>query len=416
MKKIGKIITLTAFTCSIVFGQETAMDLIEKSATQHPSVLAKNATLFASEYEKDSAFYQFFATPSVSYERKYNDTDDESTVFKLSQPLFVGGKIKYGYDRAEIAMSIANLNIQDLQDTLAIQMIEALYNYRSALKRVEVQKDTLAKLHGYQEMIQKRANSGISPESDIYLIESRLSYEKNQLTTFETAKDKAKRMIDYLLAEEIEENTLNNIVNSNFENKMITILADGEKGFIETSLFRNPELKKYHNEILKSNKELEIEKSILYPSVYANWINRDGDNIENDTYVGVSVEFKLGAGLSTYSNIQAAKQKTLAFKSEYESKKENLTRTYKDELEEYTQIKTKIVELEKMIKNTTMVVDSYNRLFILGKKSWLDLLNSERELTQYKLNYYDTKSYLELVPLKFAIRVGELSLKNEENN
>ena len=69
MKKITKILSLAALSCTLVLADDSAIELIEKSVTKHPSILAKNAAQFATEYEKDSAFYQFFATPSVNYER-----------------------------------------------------------------------------------------------------------------------------------------------------------------------------------------------------------------------------------------------------------------------------------------------------------------------------------------------------------
>jgi adhesin transport system outer membrane protein len=66
--------------------------------------------------------------------------------------------------------------------------------------------------------------------------------------------------------------------------------------------------------------------------------------------------------------------------------------------------------MSETIHSAQAVFDSYTRLFIAGKRQWLDLVNSSRELTQYKTSLADLESSLQASAYQLALKRGQIPL------
>ena len=80
----------------------------------------------------------------------------------------------------------------------------------------------------------------------------------------------------------------------------------------------------------------------------------------------------------------------------------------------YEIAKNRINILKRSVDSAQNVLDSYTRLFLAGKRQWLDLVNASREVMQYKIelsNLYVTKSILSY---KLALKNGQIDLLTGE--
>lgn len=70
--------------------------------------------------------------------------------------------------------------------------------------------------------------------------------------------------------------------------------------------------------------------------------------------------------------------------------------------------------MNKTIEASQNVLDSYTRLFVAGKRQWLDLVNSSREVTQNKISLADIKATLVTSAYRLALKNGEIKLESGE--
>ena len=80
----------------------------------------------------------------------------------------------------------------------------------------------------------------------------------------------------------------------------------------------------------------------------------------------------------------------------------------------YEITKSRIKVIKRSVDSAQNVLDSYTRLFLAGKRQWLDLVNASREVLQYKIELsklYVTKSVLSY---KLALKNGQIDLLTGE--
>ena len=77
------------------------------------------------------------------------------------------------------------------------------------------------------------------------------------------------------------------------------------------------------------------------------------------------------------------------------------------EQEEFINARSRLISLEKSVAGSEKVLDSYQRQFQAGRKSWLDLLNAVRELAQNEYALADSRAAMAAAMYRLQIRSGQ---------
>ena len=78
-----------------------------------------------------------------------------------------------------------------------------------------------------------------------------------------------------------------------------------------------------------------------------------------------------------------------------------------NEQEEFINARSRLVSLEKSVAGSDKVLESYQRQFQAGRKSWLDLLNAVRELAQNQYALADARASMVAAMNRLQIRAGQ---------
>jgi adhesin transport system outer membrane protein len=111
---------------------------------------------------------------------------------------------------------------------------------------------------------------------------------------------------------------------------------------------------------------------------------------ENRVFIGVSSQF--GAGLSTFSNIRGASAQYDAALLEVDAQHRNITEQVMADYALATESKARLEALQASLDAAGDVAKSYDRQFLAGRKSWLDVMNAARELAQLETQIADIRS------------------------
>lgn len=401
MKKISLI-----FLASWLYADMNFEDVISKAINYHPSIKVSQEEFKMSEEAINSAMWQYYPTPSVDFS---NSKDNDQIVARLEQPIWTGGKLDSQYALATTSKTESQYTLEESKYKLIERILNLLQVYSQANSSQIALKEGYKRLNEFSEMIQRRIESGISSKADEILLDSRLIQIKTDLVNAETRKSLALKQLSLLVGEEIE--SINFDLNSykDNENKNVNVLIE------EMKLF-HPTLKIIDQQIKGSIHLIEKEESVLYPTLSLVGEHKKGDiydknNNTSDSSIYLSLKASTGAGLSLFSNVEKAKLNLKKVKSERDTKEQDLLDSFVVDYRNMLLSKEKIEILKSSEIATSNLFESYKRLFLAGKKQWLDLVNSSKDFMDASVSYRETKELYNILRYKIALQTGMISLE-----
>ena len=398
------------FLASWLYGDMNFEDLISKAVNHHPSIQMSQEAFKISEEELNSAKWQYFPTPSVDYS---NSSKNNEVVAKLEQPLWTGGKLDSQYDIALSSKAEAGYTLEESKYRLVERILNLLQAYSQG-KSAEISlKEGYDRLSEFTVMIDKRIEAGISSQSDEVLLNSRLIQIKSDLINAKSKKTLALKQLSLLVGENIESIDFS-LDKFNFDNTQSSVLIDDMVKF-------HPTLKKMDEQLKGSIHQVSKEESALYPTLSLIAEHKQGDvytenNNASDNAVYLSLKATTGAGLSLFSNVEKAKLNTKRLKSEKDSKQQELTDSFIIDYNNMMLAKEKLANQKLNQQFSDEVFEANKKLFIAGKKQWLDLVNSSKELMDISVSYRDTKELYNILKYKIALQTGKVNLEGLSSN
>lgn len=348
----------------------------------HPLILSAEGQFQAAKSELNASRWSRFPTVSAGTQENADKIKQDTTTVNL--PLWAGGRINAEIDLAKSVRDGALSGVSEAQQTVMLETVSQFFDYFKSEKKLQISRDNVDEHQRLYEIIERRVAAATSPDVDSMLALARLQYARSA---------------------EIQSKTKRNIAKSSLE-----LLVD--KGVDAVKVFRRPEPFKIGIDeavsigILVSPKIARIKseadgfeanvrsaRSVLYPQVslgyeYGKTHGGISDGlIDEETFV--TVQFQPGAGLSVASSVTAAKQRKLAALDTLEAEKRELRRQIKFAWNEYVSASIQLEPSKMLVEATGSVVESYLRQYAVGKKSWLDVLNAQREATQAKNTLVD---------------------------
>jgi adhesin transport system outer membrane protein len=106
---------------------------------------------------------------------------------------------------------------------------------------------------------------------------------------------------------------------------------------------------------------------------------------------GFVVNYVPGGGLSSAVAASAAFERANAAKLQVETARRELADRLNADYNEYEFAVLKKESLQRSVDLTSDISASYDRQYLVGRKSWLDLMNSVREQAQTKVQFADAE-------------------------
>ena len=182
----------------------------------------------------------------------------------------------------------------------------------------------------------------------------------------------------------------------------------------------NPTLAKTKAQAQVQETTVRERRADLSPEIFAR-IERQYGNYsyldtapENRVFLGVST--RLGAGLSTMSNMEAALKQHAAALAEVEVQTRSVSEQVLSDYAVAASIAGRIKATLASLAAAQDVALSYDRQYLAGRKTWLDVMNAARELAQTEAQLADLQSTHVVVTWRLAAYTqGVQALVSEAN-
>jgi adhesin transport system outer membrane protein len=389
LNNLKKILALLSLSLSITLQAESPSEVQALSVDQamqyaiktHPLILSAEGQYRAAKSELTASRWSRF--PTVGASARENSFDEKQDVTTASMPLWMGGRINADIDLAKSNRDGALSGISEAQQSVMLETIGLFFDYFKSEKKLEIASLNVDEHQRLYEIIERRVEAATSPDVDAMLAQARLQSARSAQIQAASVKDISKASLELTVGRVIDAV----LVNNNPEPFGVSL-----NEAVATGIKVSPRIARIESEIKGFDANIKLAKSALYPQVSLGYEKRSidpGSSGDDQEETFVSVQFQPGAGLAVASSISAAKQRKQSARDSLEAEKRELRRQIKTAWNEYASVSFQLEPSKMLVDATNSVIESYLRQYAVGKKSWLDVLNAQREATQARNTLVD---------------------------
>ena len=396
-------IDLPSAWAEVVIGEEISA-LMEEALRSNPDILEKKLELEASGYDLDAAQWGRF--PNLSLGLETEDNGDNALVARVEQPLWTGGQLSGQIDEAEAAQRVAITALDELMLRTLLEVATTYYEIQRLKARLRISVINEDEHRRLLDIIKRRAASEVSAGSDQVHAEARY---------FQASRGKIQSQRSLVEATNKLERLVTREVSTLASPKKIDFGSWTEETLDSRAKEYSPSLKRLQAEVDVAVAKISLAKSGLRPRLVAGLKSSLSDDDRIDGYedgVYVALRMQTGAGLSDFSASRAAASRKMASESALLAQQQELKREISTLWAEYQGYSEQVDAVRSLSESTSELVDSYLRQFQVGKKSWLDVLNAQREKTSASIAMADTEFPLMSIKIRILLLIGEIIPEN----
>ncbi len=380
----------------------TLDQLVELAVNHHPSVSARRADLEAARADMEVARQAFYPTPAVLLQQ---GRSSNGTLVSLQQPLWSGGRLSAGVNAASAHTMAADVAINEAQFALAVRVANAYQAWLQAHRRIAALSASIDQLASYGGRIDRRIEAGASAEVDRTLVRARLLQADSDLSSAKAAEQAAIVQLSQACGYDLSGNQLDAP-----PAEMIEQAPPNLAKLITAAVVRNPGLRRVDFDITTAQYEAEQKRAALWPAIGLRAEHQHSSALgagSNDNRLFVVLEYTPGAGLSATKQIAAQLARIQSLREGAEASKRDLVERIAIEYQDYLAGQSRQQSMQRLLAESRNVLASYDRLFLAGKRGWLDVVNAARELTQIEVTNADLSAQQVGARYRLRLLAGE---------
>ena len=403
-KKLAHILTFSSQialvavgTCYAITAQAALKDLqidglITRAIQTHPLVRSAQAGQQATTEGINAAKLNLLPTPSIS--SGYDRDDDFVSQVAIRQPLWTGGKLTADVNQAIFDDKAAVEYIYEQQNLVAKTTIDAWQSYIQAIAKQSIHIDGLKELNEFEAMMQRRVDQGVSARIELDLVTNRILQEQS---AYQAAVEQQRIAVARL--EQITGQSLAQVSQRNLPN--IEVLVERakqqsthfEKMAFNQASFYNPTVVKEQFQIESAKQGLQAQQAARYPTIYAQYEHAYyHEDKQNNGKFSLGLDYAPGAGFSNFALARASQAQVNSLIQTQEAARRNVMENIQIQYQQFVSAKDRETTLIAAAVGAQIVVNSYRRQFIAGRKSWLEVLNAVREHNDYQVQLVQTQA------------------------
>lgn len=388
----------------------TALSLNQALAAavkSHPMISSKRMEYQAAIGDLNAARWSAFPNASFSFRgfrRDENENTFDQEKLTVSQPLWTGGRLSGNIKVAKAGRDVAKWGVVESEQALIEETIRAFIELNRANSKVKISAENVKEHERLFNIIKRRVDASTSPEVDLRLAAARLAFSKSQLLQNSNAVAVSKTKLEQLVGLPVFQ-----IISPSKTEKWPVSLQHAEKAALAFS----PLIRKMRSEISGLQGLEKVAKSALYPQVTLGYERRFGEFSSNDEeeQVFLGMDFQPGAGLSARSSISVSKARRGAMQDSLLALEREIRQKVQITWREFSSSEMQLSPTKLLVESTSGIVASYLRQYVVGRKSWLDVLNAQRELVLARQSLVDHEASLIMSSYMMQILVGEINTK-----
>lgn len=378
----------------LTFGQalQSAMD-------SHPAIMGKRSGQAAARADQKGAEWLRYPTPSI--EAATQGSGKDSGLVRIEQPLWSGGRITAAIDAAGSRLDVADAALIETELDLTLKVIAA---YTEALRQKARQQYAQAGVDEHKKllgMIRRRVEHEVSSLTDQRLAESRLYQAANELSQVTQTFNNALAQLAQLCGKPVTDVSEQGVS------------ALGAPASLEAALSQalgySPTLRKLTYEEDAANADIDSKRSAYMPQLSLRLEKSVAQGQAQTNSAMLVLQAQPGAGLSAGAGVDAAIARREAARMAREAAERSTNERITLDWNEWVAARLRQENAVQSRTMSTEVFESYTRQYVIGRKSWIDVLNAVREATQSQFSLEDAHAQVVAASLRLRAQAGTLN-------
>lgn len=402
------------FCISGVQAQEISFrDVLNLAIANSPSIKAKEREFDASNNAMKGAEWGRY--PAFSFSLSSNPTgvggnlapgaSSPSSSLRLDQPLYAWGAIDARIRTADIQRSAAKLAIQSEVNSVSDRIISSFSQVITAQEKIIIQDEAVSRLAEFEGMIGRRLATQLSSKNDASLVNSRLQQARSERVQLRSLELRSRAQLEEITGQTVKEKLKGSSASIGFQNLDALQIAslDSSSEFASVRIARD----------LAEN-QIKQRTAELFPKLSGR-VERINSPSAGLVYTQAYVVFEanLGNGLSQLEGVNESASRLLAAEQQIEATRRTLLQQTASSWADYVAYRDQTTILKDITLENQEIVASFVRQYLAGKKSWLEVLNAERELVQSRLQMADLQTSLMAATYRLQRLSGQLNKTKE---
>lgn len=386
--------------------QDTLLGVVQETLETNPELQTQLNAFYASTEDRRQAFGGYLPSIDITSSvgqanRQYDNRSDYSRNYAeiaLTQMLFDGFRVRSALARAEHSSQARYFELVDEAEQKSFEAAEAYLSVLRHRELVALAQNNLANHQRVQGHVNERAQSGVGNRADLNQINGRLSLARSNLitevTNLQSVTARFQRLVGRLPAQELAAVEL-----------PAETLPSALGPVLETVYANNPALYAAFADTRAAEASLSEAKATRYPTLelglrhglYKNnnsFDNRsDPHSYGDENIIELRTRYNLYRGGSDRAAERAAQHRISQAESLRDKACVDLRQTATIAYAETFHLREKLISLAAHRTDADNVVQAYYEQFDIGRRSLLDVLDSENEAFQaqraYVSGYYD---------------------------
>ncbi len=358
----------------------------------NPSIKAKERDVDAANSALSGAEWGRYPSVNMSVTSKRLDGANQgavnagpTSVLTVEQPLYAWGGIDARISIAGLQRDIAARALQTETNSVIDKVILAFADLQRTQERLRIQEEALVRLREFRSMIERRVATQLSSNNDMALVEARVRQGLTDLTLTRSLQEKARNQLT-----ELTSLTVAAVEPEVPRPVALTSLFGAQQAVLDNA----PELASSRLQIELTTAQRSQRRADIFPRVVARGeqMHTYNSQFPNDTRFYIALVGQLGSGLAQLDSLEEAGSRILGAEQLFEATRRGLVQQAGSTWADMRAYEEQLPELTEIARQNEEIVASFIRQYIAGRKTWLDVLNSERELTQSRLTLADTRA------------------------
>ncbi|HEX5277001.1 MAG TPA: TolC family protein [Fluviicoccus sp.] len=360
----------------------------------HPDIRRAEAAIKAAGYDRTAAYSGFWPYLQTDLVRSNRDGGSDYVV-RAVMPLWQGGQTLASIDSAKAVQALAVADLQKARLQLGLRLTESYFSVVAYREQAELWRRYREVLEGLSGMIRRRADAGASPQSDVVSIISRIRQAEASLEMNQAGLSAAEAQFRALTGADG--------LPSGWPDTGSLLTAEEAGRALERALQAHPDLVYAQAAVSREQADTRIKRSGLSPEVALRYVRPVGGDSTAEPETQLTLQYQTDGGVKAYQGWQAGRQRVDAAQAAVESARRDISSAINMAHAQWRMSSVQMEQQAAAVEAADKVVESFLRQFEAGRKSWLEVLNAQREVHETRLQLVDQRRNLWQANAKLAL-------------
>lgn len=377
----------------------TFEQMLQSALDSHPAIIGKRSAQVAARADQKGAEWQLYPTPSI--EVATQDDGTNSKLIRIDQPLWTGGRITAAIDAADRRLDVADSILNETELELTLKVIAAHVDALRQKAKKKFARDGVEEHEKLFAMIRRRVEQEVSSLTDQRLAESRLHLAISDQSQVTQGLNNALTQLAQLSGKSVTDVSEQGVGALDAPASMEAALSQ--------ALTYSPTLRRLVYEEAAANADIDSKRSVYMPQLSLRLQKSMGSGQLNTNSAMLVLQAQPGAGLSSGFGVDAAIARRDAAHIARDAAERSIVERVTLDWNELVDARVRMENAIQSCAISTEVFESYTRQYVIGRKSWIDVLNAVREATQSQFALEDARAQVIAASLRLRAQAGALA-------